>query len=230
MSDLKIKHIIALTQLLSKGARYNFIQLTSSSLGKSLQKSQQTASKYLTELEDGGFIERFMKGRKVFVRITNKGYAELVKLHSHLGSSLGAFSSYIELKGEVISGMGEGAYYMSLKGYTKQFKSQLGYVPFPGTLNVKLYQKEYVEAIQQFDDFDGQKIDSFSDGKRTFGWVKCFKSKINNKIDCELILLERTHHDTTIVEFIAKTNIRKSLKIGNKSNVKIKISILGNFS
>ena len=31
-------------------------------------------------------------------------------------------------------------------------------------------------------------------------------------------------------EFIAKSNIRKSLKIGNKSNAKIKISILGNFS
>ena len=57
-----------------------------------------------------------------------------------------------------------------------------------------------------------------------------FDALINNKIDCELILLERTHHDTTIVEFIAKTNIRKSLKIGNKSNIKIKISILGNFS
>ena len=178
MPDLKIKHIITLTQLLSKGARYNFIQLTTSSLGKSLQKSQQTASKYLTELEDGGFIERFMKGRKVFVRITNKGYAELVKLHSHLGSSLGAFSSYIELKGEIVAGMGEGAYYMSLKGYTKQFKSQIGYVPFPGTLNVKLYQKEYVEAIQLFDDFDGKKIDSFSDGKANIWMGEVFYSKI----------------------------------------------------
>ena len=37
-------------------------------------------------------------------------------------------------------------------------------------------------------------------------------------------------YDTTIVEFISKNNIRKSLKIGNKSNVKVKISILGNFS
>ena len=126
--------------------------------------------------------------------------------------------------------MGEGAYYMSMKGYTKQFKSKLGYIPYPGTLNVQLKEKKYSEAISQLANYEGLKINSFSDGKRTFGWVKCFKSKINNKIDCELILLERTHHDTTIVEFIAKNNIRKSLKIGNKSNVKIKISILGNFS
>ena len=226
MPDLKIKHIITLTQLLSKGARYNFVQLTSSSLGKSLQKSQQTASKYLMELENDGFIKRFMKGRKVFVRITNKGYAELVKLHSHLGSSLGAFSSYIELRGEIVAGMGEGAYYMSLKGYTKQFKSQIGYIPFPGTLNVKLYQKEYVEAIQLLDDFDGKKIDSFSDGKRTYGWVKCFTAKLNRTINCQLIRLERTHYDNSIIELISKNSICKTanLKLGSKVSIKIIIT------
>ena len=223
MSDLKIQHVITLTQLLSKGARYNFVQLTSSSLGKSVQKSQQTASKYLMELENGGFIERFMKGRRVFVRITNKGYAELVKLHSLLGSSLGTFPSSIELKGEIISGMGEGAYYMSLKGYTKQFKSKIGYIPFPGTLNVKLYQKEYVQAIQQLDDLDGQKINSFSDGKRTYGWVKCFTAKLNRTVNCQLIRLERTHYDNSIIELISKNSICKTanLKLGSKVSIKI---------
>tara|TARA_B100000678_G_C18051405_1_gene438848 strand:+ start:98 stop:781 length:684 start_codon:yes stop_codon:yes gene_type:complete len=223
MSGLKIQHIFTLTQLLSKGARHNFVQLTSSSLGRSIQKSQQAASKYLVELESGGFIERFMKGRKVFVRITNKGYAELVKLHSLLGSSLGTFPSSIELKGKIISGMGEGAYYMSLKGYTKQFKSKIGYVPFPGTLNVKLYQKEHVEAIQQLDDLDGQKINSFSDGKRTFGWVKCFTATLNRTINCQLIRLERTHYDNSIIELISKNNICKTadLKIGSQISIKI---------
>ena len=226
MSDLKIQHIITLTHLLSKGARYNFVQLTSSSLGKSVQKSQQTASKYLMELENDGFIKRFMKGRKVFVKITNKGYAELVKLHSLLGSSLGTFPSSIELKGEIISGMGEGAYYMSLKGYTKQFKSKIGYVPFPGTLNVKLYQKEYLEAIQQLDDLDGQKINSFSDGKRTYGWVKCFTAKLNRTINCQLIRLERTHYDNSIIELISKNSIcnTANLKLGSKVSIKIIIT------
>ncbi len=223
MSGLKIQHIFTLTQLLSKGARHNFVQLTSSSLGRSIQKSQQAASKYLVELESDGFIERFMKGRKVFVRITNKGYAELVKLHSLLGSSLGTLPSSIELKGKIISGMGEGAYYMSLKGYTKQFKSKIGYVPFPGTLNVKLYQKEHVEAIQQLDDLDGQKINSFSDGKRTFGWVKCFTATLNRTINCQLIRLERTHYDNSIIELISKNNICKTadLKIGSQISIKI---------
>jgi len=34
MPDLKIQHIITLAELLSKGARNNFVQITTSSLGK----------------------------------------------------------------------------------------------------------------------------------------------------------------------------------------------------
>ena len=51
MSELKIQHILTLSQLLSKGARHNFVYITTSSLGKSIKKSQQAASIYLLELE-----------------------------------------------------------------------------------------------------------------------------------------------------------------------------------
>ena len=230
MADLKTQHLLTLAHLLSKGGKHNFITLTTSSLGKSIGRSQQAASLHLKELEEGGFIERIQSGRKQSIKITNKGFIELSTLHNLLSKLIAKSSNSLSITGTITSGMGEGAYYMSMKGYTKQFKSKLGYIPYPGTLNVQLKEKKFSEAISQLSNYDGTKINPFSDGKRTFGWVKCFKSKINNKIDCELILLERTHHDTNIVEFIAKTNIRKSLKIGNKSNIKIKISVLGNFS
>ena len=150
MSDLKIQHILTLSHLLSKGARYNFIQITTSSLAKNIKKSQQSASKHLLELETNGFIERVIHGRKVSVKITQDGYAELLKLHLLLRANIETSVPSLELKGTVISGMGEGAYYMALKGYTKQFKSKIGFVPFPGTLNVKLNQPEYIQAVEQF--------------------------------------------------------------------------------
>ena len=230
MADLKTQHLLTLAHILSKGGKHNFVNITTTSLGKEIGKSQQSASLHLKELELGGFIERILSGRKQSIKITNKGFAELSTLHSLLSKVISKSPNSLSITGTITSGMGEGAYYMSMKGYTKQFKSKLGYIPFPGTLNVQLEEKKFSESISHLSNYEGIKIDSFSDGKRTFGWVKCFKSKINNKIDCELILLERTHHDTTIVEFIAKNSIRKSLKIGNKSNVKIKISILDNFS
>ena len=230
MTDLKTQHLLTLAHILSKGGKHNFVNITTSSLGREIGKSQQSAALHLKELELGGFIERIQSGRKQSIKITNKGFVELSTLHNLLSKLISKSPNSLSIVGTITSGMGEGAYYMSMKGYTKQFKSKLGYIPYPGTLNVQLKEKKFSEAISQLSNYEGVKINSFSDGKRTFGWVKCFKAKINNKIDCELILLERTHHDTTIVEFIAKTNIRKSLKIGNKSNVKIKISILGNFS
>lgn len=225
MTDLKVQHILTLSHLLSKGAKHNFVTITTSSLGKSINKSQQAASKHLLELEQDGFIERILSGRNVSVKITSKGYSELVKLFTAIRSGLDSLPSYVELKGTLVSGMGEGAYYMSLKGYTKQFKKKIGYIPFPGTLNVSLTKNEYVEAVGQFDALEGVLIKGFSDGKRTYGWVKCFKAKLNKSIDCELIRLERTVHDKTIVELISKTNLRKSAKLSDGNNVTIRISI-----
>src|SRR3989304_1636561 len=137
MTDLKVQHILTLTQLIAQGARHNFVPITTSYLGKSINKSQQSASKHLRELEKDGFIERIMHGRKFSVKITSKGYSEMVKLSSILKSSLNSFPSFVELKGTLVSGMGEGAYYMSLKGYTKQFKSKINYNSFPSFVELK---------------------------------------------------------------------------------------------
>jgi len=225
LTELKIQHILTLSYLLSKGAKHNYVAITTSALGKSIQKSQQSASKHLLELEENQFIERIVSGRNTSVKITDKGFSEMVKLSTVLQKSLNSFPSHVEIKGTLVSGMGEGAYYMGLKGYTKQFKSKIGYVPFPGTLNVRIDQKIHQEAIKQFETLNGIKIKSFSDGKRTYGWVKCFPAKLNNSVNCDLILLERTHHDNSVIELISKTCLRKTAKLKDNTKISIKIPI-----
>jgi len=227
MTELKIQHILTLTHLLSKGAKYNFVTITTSSLGRNIKKSQQAASKHLLELENKNFIERIISGRNISVKITPKGYSEMVKLSNVLQKNLTSSPSYVLLKGNLVSGLGEGAYYMSLEGYSKQFKTKIGYIPFPGTFNVKLGKKEYTEAISQFEEMEGIHIDGYSDGKRTYGWVKCFKAKLNSTIDCQLIRLERSHHDTSTIELISKSNLRKAAKLSDDSKVTITIPING---
>lgn len=224
MSELKIQHILTLAELFTKGARYNFIPITTSSLGKSIKKSQQAASKHLLELEANGYIERLRSGQKVSVRITTKGHADIVKIFSTLKSSLESIPAYLEFKGTISSGMGEGAYYMSMKGYTKQFKTKLGYIPFPGTLNVKLKDKESIEAKRSLDAYPAILVDGFSDDKRTYGWVKCYPAKIDN-IAAALILLERTHHDDSIIELISKVNIKKAIKLSTGSKISIRVPL-----
>ena len=227
MTELKIQHILTLTHLLSKGAKHNFVTITTSSLGRNIKKSQQAASKHLLELENKNFIERIISGRKISVKITPKGYSELVKLSNVLQKNLTSSPSHVLLKGTLVSGLGEGAYYMSLEGYSKQFKTKIGYVPFPGTFNVKLGKKEYTEAISQFEEMEGIHIDGYSDGKRTYGWVKCFKAKLNSTFECLLIRLERSHHDTSIIELISKNSLRKTAKLSDNSKVTITIPING---
>ena len=225
MPELKVQHILTLAELLAKGARHNFVTITTSSLGKSINKSQQAASKHLLELEGDGYIERIRSGQRLSVRITNKGYTEMARISAILKSSLDSSPSYIEFKGTIVSGMGEGAYYMSLKGYERQFKSTLGYAPFPGTLNVKLKDKEFIEAKHALDTHTGIMINGFSDGKRTYGWVKCYPAKINNLVDAALITLERTHHDDSVIELISLENIKKVTKLSTGSQISIKVSV-----
>ena len=223
MSDLKIQHLLTLSYLLSEGAKFNFISITTSSLAKEIGKSQQAASKHLLDLEKDGFIERTITGRKISVKITSNGSIELKKILNLLKKNL-ELSPSIVLSGKLVSGLGEGAYYMSLKGYTKQFIKKSGYIPYPGTLNIRLDNKKFSQMINQLDeDFISIKIDSFSDKNRTYGWVKCYDAKLNNSYDCKLIRLERTHHDSSIIEFISKHNLRKTGKLKTGSKIKIKI-------
>ena len=225
MAELKIQHIITLTELLSKGAKNNYVAITTSTLGKKIGKSQQAASKHLLELEQGGFIIRLTTGRKVSVKLTKKGFEKISEIFDLLKNSLETTPSSIDVNGELVTGMGEGKYYMSLKGYTKQFREQIGYTPFPGTLNVKLEKKEQIESLRQLTNLEGIKIQGFSDGKRTYGWVKCFSCIINDKVKAEIILLERTHHDLSTIEIISRDEIRKKLGLKNGSNVSIRVSI-----
>ncbi|HXG74349.1 MAG TPA: DUF120 domain-containing protein [Candidatus Nitrosotenuis sp.] len=225
MIELKIQHLVTLTELLSKGAKNNFVSITTSKLGEGIHRSQQAASKHLLELEQGGYIERIMSGRKISVKLTKKGYSQIADLYSMLQKSLDSVPPHIEINGTLISGMGEGAYYMSLKGYTKQFSSKIGYIPFPGTLNVKLNKKEDIEALRQLNSVEGITIDGFSDGKRTYGWVKCYHCTLNGKIDCELIMLERTHHDNSVVELISESDIRKKANLKNGAKLTIRIPL-----
>ena len=225
MTELKIQHLITLTELLSKGAKNNYVSITTSTLGKRIGKSQQAASKHLLELESGGFILRLAIGKKVSVKLSQKGFEKISEIYNVLKNSLETVPPTIDVDGKLVTGMGEGKYYMSLKGYTKQFSKKIGYIPFPGTLNIKLEKKEQIESLRQLTNLEGIKIDGFSDGKRTYGWVKCFSCRINDKIEAEIILLERTHHDLSTIEIISKSEIRKKLGLKNGANVAIRVSI-----
>lgn len=146
------------------------------------------------------------------------------KLRSAFESSVG---DVITLEGRVVSGMGEGAYYMSLEGYRKQFREKLGYEPFPGTLNIKLSDPISMHSRRDLSTHPSIFIEGFSDKLRTYGWVRCYPAVINDGLveNAALLILERTHYDDSTIEIIAPTSIKETAKIKNGDRISISARI-----
>lgn len=216
--DIRFQHILTLIHLLFLGAHKNYVELTTTQLSKNIDRSQQSASKYVLELENMGYVDRIRSGHSMRIKITDKGYLQVSNFYNKLHSAMESYSNeVITLEGNVVSGMGEGAYYMSLEGYRKQFRQKLGYTPFPGTLNIKLSDPVSIRSRRDLSTYPSVFIDGFSDNLRTYGWVKCYPVEINNQRieNAALLILERTHYDDNTIEIIAPISIKESTKIKN---------------
>jgi riboflavin kinase len=224
MPEIKLQHIMTLIELLSRGAHHNFV----TEIGQDTGRSQQAASKHLLDLEISGYIERLKKGQKFAVKVTDKGYSEIQNLFLSLRTALELAPATIDFEGKVVSGMGEGAYYMSLGGYREQFKEKLGYEPFLGTLNVRLTDQIYMNARLELGKHRSILINGFSDGTRTYGWVKCYRASINDgEIESAAVLvLERTHYDDSMLEVIAPISIKNTADVKDGDKIKVQVLIV----
>ncbi len=223
MQDIKSEYIITLAKLLLKGAKDNFIEFTSTDIGIEINKSQQAASKIILELQEMKYVERIKKGHGYVIRVTEEGLSSVKKMSEFLNMALNSSPGNIHFNGILVSGMGEGKYYMSLEGYRKQFKKKIGYIPYPGTLNIRIFDPLSLENREKIERFGYQFIDGFSDSERTYGWVKCYSAIMNDNVDIQsdLLILERTHHDKNMLEIIAPVNIKQVMGLKNGDNVKV---------
>ena len=223
MQEIKYEYVLTLANLLLKGAKDNFVKFTSTDIGIEINKSQQAASKIILELQELKYVERVKKGHSYLIRVTEEGLETVKKMSDFFNMALYSLPENIHFNGVLVSGMGEGKYYMSLEGYRKQFQRRIGYIPFPGTLNIKLIDSLSLDNRAKIESFRYQLIDAFHDSERTYGWVKCYPVIINgNKnIQSDLLILERTHHDKNMLEIISPVNIKKVLRLRNGNTVKV---------
>jgi riboflavin kinase len=226
MSNISFQHIVILSELLLCGAKNNFVELTTNEIAKKIKRSQQLASKELLDLEFFGCIKRNKKSKKYTIKVTEKGYQQVYDHFLFLKTAVESFKHVIDFEGHIITGMGEGAYYMSLDGYKKQLKEKLGYEPYPVTLNIKLNSMLFVEARKEMLKYPSINIEGFSDQSRTFGWVKCYPASINDSknINSSILILERTHYDDSIIELIAPFSIKEQFSLKNGDYVKLKVN------
>ena len=211
--------IQSLKTLAILGAHRKPLALSSMQFAEHIDSSQQTAARKLKALEEDDLIKRQFLPDGQLISITKSGIDALGRELKDYQQIFQGNGNIRTLNGRVVTGLGEGQYYISLDGYRKQFIEKLRLDPYPGTLNIKLdtgsieFRKRINESIR---------IMGFSDQNRTFGNGSCFRIRISG-IEGAVITPERTHYPDDIIEIIAPVNLRDQLNLKDGNNVNVEV-------
>ena len=211
--------IQSLKKLAILGAHKNPVELSSAEFASHIDSSPQTAARRLKNLEDEKLVTRQLLHEGQIITITKNGIDVLNREYYDYQEIFSENGGIKVLKGQVITGLGEGQYYISLEGYRAQFRDKLGFDPFPGTLNIRL-DKNSIELRKRIN--PDIRILGFTDQNRTFGPGSCFNIKING-IRGAVIVPERTHYPEDIIEVIAPVNLREHMNVKDGSKVSVEV-------
>jgi riboflavin kinase len=156
------------------------------------------------------------------VKVLPAGIAELKAIFFELEKIFEKRRVSLKFSGLVTTGLGEGRYYMCQPTYIQQFKRELGYVPYPGTLDLKLDPgaRETRDLLLKL---PSREIRGFKTKERTFGPVKFFPAKMKGVEGAIVLPLRSPHRD--ILEFIAARNLRKALRLKDNSRVEVEVEL-----
>jgi riboflavin kinase, archaea type len=124
-----------------------------------------------------------------------------------------AESSMRIMQGKITAGLGLAGSFLSREGYRRQFLECLGFVPFPGTLNVLLDEPLPPSAPAIL-------IQGFSEGVECFGGCRCYHISING-MAAAVIRPESSRHPPELIEVIAPANLRRTLDLKDGDSVEV---------
>ncbi|MBD3192911.1 MAG: DUF120 domain-containing protein [Candidatus Heimdallarchaeota archaeon] len=212
-SSLKFnsKQLAVILKLGLYGAIHHPIDITSRELGQHLGVSQQTAARYLVDLEKNHLIERTRTSRGQSVKITKIGRELLENLGIMITKALFSDQHSVIIQGKIESGLGEGAWYISQEEYLRQFNEIFGFKPYPGTLNIRMLTVDDLKKVAQVRQSEPYIIHGFTKKDRKFGDVLSYRVNFQDGTIGALIIPSRTHHEKDIIELVAPVNLRKQL-------------------
>ena len=116
----------------------------------------------------------------------------------------------MKIDGEVTTGLGKAAYFLSQEFYTREFKKNLGFIPYPGTLNV-IVDEKHLDEINEIKN-NCQNLIKPDEG---FGAVKYIKAILNDEIEGAIVFPAKTTHEENYLEFIAENRLRDELGLAD---------------
>ena len=218
------RYLPLVLKLIEMGAWRDWVYTTTVDLASKTRLPQQTVSRALKTLENAAFIERRKTGRGVRVRLTEKCLGALRPVYERLLPVFEEFKT-LRFSGIVTSGFGDGVHYVQV--YMERFEEKLGFRPYPGTLNLRIVDREDLKTVFTIRGLPALRIDAFKRGGRIYGAVSCYRALIGDVIEGAIVVPERTHYGPDIVELIAPESIREklSLKDGDKVSVEVRVDV-----
>ena len=117
------------------------------------------------------------------------------------------------VSGSVFSGRGEGSFYVSI--YAKNFRRVLGFTPYPGTLNVRITERQLVEQYSNCISSVGYiRIEPPRIPGARLGGVLVYKAVLMG-VDVWIVRPDITFYKDDVVEFISPVSLRKRLGLSD---------------
>jgi len=203
-ADPSVTHLIISLALLG-GAKK---PVRAKDLSRLMNASRATLSRWVSRAEELGFVRSATSKKSQYVMLSEKS---LELLRSIRESIEGIEWGEKVVMGEVFSGMGEGAYYMSRKGYLRGFMEVVGCRPFPGTLNLRLGHEDAWKVVEWRRKVVPKVIPGFYEEGRTFGEVEVYPVTINGEINAFSVFPRRRHYGYDVLELVHEENLREKM-------------------
>ncbi len=114
----------------------------------------------------------------------------------------------MKIDGEVTTGLGKAAFFLSQEFYTREFEKNLGFVPFPGTLNV-VVSDDHLDEINEIKN----SCENLIKPDEGFGAVKYIQAILNDEVEGAIVFPAKTTHEENYLEFIAENRLRDELNL-----------------
>jgi riboflavin kinase len=126
----------------------------------------------------------------------------------------------LAIKGKVFSGSGEGAEFIRLSWVRKQIAEKLGFIPYTGTLNVKLTAEGVTikKSLKNARAIEISPVKGFCRGR-------CFPAYFMQDLKCAIIIPEVKNYPEDIVEVVAPVNLREKFRLKDGDMVEVRIML-----
>ena len=132
----------------------------------------------------------------------------------------------ITLRATLVSGLGEGAFFIAIDWVRVGIERLVGFAPYPGTLNLRLDDDEARRTWQTIRNGPALALvppPPESCGGRLIGVVLASNTGALPDIPAAVVIPDATRHGDDVLEVVAPVHVRRQLGLGDGDHVTVRV-------